>query len=272
MKKTENETKSTTKKTEKRSNEKLGNDTTEKRWTRECPKCKKEVSHKSRVSRDNSRRDNRLCHSCSNVGENNPFYGKKHSEEHRQYISRIATSRRPEVREKLSKKLKGRTISDEMKQRVSDGLIRYYSIPEHRKNQSLRIRMAHEKNPSIREKLRAAANRQYEQYRQTEEYKKWASKKTEYELYKATVLHLTKSNDLTKLENWSKRNLYHFYELDHIYPIRAAFKNGIPAELVGDIRNLRVIPRKENRSKSGKVTIIPEHIQSYINEVIYEQN
>lgn len=60
------------------------------------------------------------------------------------------------------------------------------------------------------------------------------------------------------------RNLFYKYEIDHIYPIKKAFNHGIPAELIGDIKNLRIIPHTENRSKSGKVTIIPEHIQKFL--------
>lgn len=72
-------------------------------FTRICPICKSIVTHKSKMSRDNIQKQNRPCRKCSNntterkrkrkevydrvlgkkdnSGENNPFYGKKHTPE-----------------------------------------------------------------------------------------------------------------------------------------------------------------------------------------------
>lgn len=157
-------------------------------------------------------------------------------------------------------------MSESVKEKLREASIKQFSTKESRDLLSQQIRKVYEDNPGLRETLRDKAIQQHARYKQTDEYKKWKSKKSEYELYKIEVLRLTSENDLTKLENWSKRNLYHLYEIDHIYPIRQGFKNSIPAKLIGDIRNLRIIPRKENRSKSGKITIIPEHIQDFIGE------
>lgn len=69
-------------------------------YTRTCPKCKKEILHKNKVSWTKSIKDNRLCNKCSKkisantieakkirsenskklIGDKNPFYGKKHSD------------------------------------------------------------------------------------------------------------------------------------------------------------------------------------------------
>jgi hypothetical protein len=254
----------TTKNTKKKSRKIIENDTIEKSWTRNCPKCKKELTYKYKHSRDNSEINNRLCWSCRNSGERNPFHKKKHTKEHRQYMSELAPSRRPEVREKLSIANKGKVVSNDTKQKLQEVARKQFSTPESRKILSERIRKIYEERPELRERARLNTLNQHEKYKQTDEYKHWLSKKSEYELYKMHVVQLTFENELTILENWSKRNLYHKYEIDHIYPIRQAFKNNIPPELIGDIRNLRVIPRKENRSKSGKVIIIPEHIQLYL--------
>jgi hypothetical protein len=254
-----------TKSTKKKSKKTIEKDTTVKSWTRNCPKCKKKLTHKRKHSRDNSERNNRVCWSCSNSGENNPFYGKQHSQSHKKYISELATSRREDVRKKLSVANKGKTIDTQTRQKISKSLKKHFSIPENRSLLSDRARAAYIKNPLLREVVRVAALRQQEVYRTSEEYKQWQSKKTEYELYKIQVLKLTFENDLAKLDNWPKRNLYHKYEIDHIYPIRQGFKNGIPETLIGGIENLRIIPREENRRKGGKITIIPEHIQVYLN-------
>ena len=112
------------------------------------------------------------------------------------------------------------------------------------------------------------SKQQWEAYRQTSEYKYWAGRKTEYELYKMEVMKITYENDLRQLENYSKKNLYHKHELDHIYPMRAGFKNGIPARLIGHIDNLRIITMHENRSKNGSVIaeLVPSNIQEFISQ------
>jgi hypothetical protein len=253
-----------TKNTEKKSSEKTENDTTVKRWIRNCPNCKKELNYKYKHGRDDSEKNNRLCRSCRNSGKNNPFYGKQHSEEHKKYISKLAPSKRPEVKRKISDANKGKLTSEPTKQKLREAAIKQFSTTESRMLVAERIRKMYEERPELREHVRSKSIEQHERYKQTDEYKRWLSKKSDYELYKKEVLRLTFVNDLTILENWSKRNLYHKYEIDHIYPIREAFKNNIPVELIGDIKNLRIISRQENRSKSGKITIIPEHIEIFL--------
>ncbi len=266
MNKTETETSNITNEIKNSSKEKYENDITVKNWTRNCPKCQKELTYKYKHGRDNSEKNNRLCGSCRNSGENNPFYGKNHTDEHKKYIGELAPSRRLEVKGKISIANRGKIISDNTKEKLRAAVLRQFSTEESRKTIAERLRKFYENNPDARIRASELTKQRHEEYKKTDEYKEWESKKSEYELYKMEVLRLTFKNDLTKLENWSKRNLYHLYEVDHIYPIRQGFKNCIPVTLIGDIRNLRIIPRKENRSKSGKITIIPEHIQDFIGE------
>jgi len=71
-------------------------------FSRECPKCKKTIYHKTKYSRNSIQKANRICRKCSNEeffnnpesvkklvdgakkvnksGENNPFFGKQHTE------------------------------------------------------------------------------------------------------------------------------------------------------------------------------------------------
>jgi hypothetical protein len=254
----------TMKHTKRKSRTKTKKDITVKNWTRNCPRCRKELTYASKYSRDGSEKNNRLCRSCVNSGENNPFYGKSHTEEHKKHIGKLAPTRRPEIREKISIANRGKITSDNTKEKLRNAAKQQYSTEESRKLVSERVYKFYENNPDARIRASEHAKQQHKEYRETDEYKHWESKKSEYELYKIKVLRLTFETDLSKLENWSKRNLYHLYEIDHIYPIRQAFKNSIPAELIGDINNLRIIPRKENRSKSGKITIIPNHIQVFL--------
>ena len=266
MNKIENEIKDITNEIKNSSKEKCENDITVKNWTRNCPKCQKELTYKYKHSRDNSETNNRLCWSCRNSGENNPFYGKTHTEEHKKHISVVTLNRDPELVRHIAEKRRGKIMSESAKQKLSVAAIRQFSTDDSRKANAERLRKFYENNPDARIRASELTKQKYEEYRETDEYKEWQSKKSEYDLYRLEVSRLTFENDLSKLENWSKRNLYHLYEIDHIYPIRQAFKNSIPAELIGDINNLRIIPRKENRSKSGKITIIPEHIQSFFGE------
>lgn len=91
----------------------------------------------------------------------------------------------------------------------------------------------------------------------------------EYAAYKRNVLKFTKRNDITHLENSNLRGK-HDYHLDHIYPIKQGFMNKIPAELIGDIRNLRMLYCVDNMQKTDNITEIPEFIGEYLNE--YNKN
>jgi predicted transcriptional regulator len=72
-------------------------------------------------------------------------------------------------------------------------------------------------------------------------------------LYYAMVWGVTESQPLHILENFDKRG-WRNHHLDHIYPISMGFKEKIPPEKVGNIKNLRFIPYTENLDKGFKVT------------------
>jgi predicted transcriptional regulator with HTH domain len=67
---------------------------------------------------------------------------------------------------------------------------------------------------------------------------------------------ITEMQPLHKLPNYHKRcwDKASCYELDHILSISYCYLEGIPPHLVGSLENLRFIPKKENRSKSYKLT------------------
>jgi hypothetical protein len=67
--------------------------------------------------------------------------------------------------------------------------------------------------------------------------------------YKWLVSFYTAQCDISHLPNFEKRGIKHGYELDHIYTISDGFRNRVPAEVVGSVVNLRVIPMIENRRK-----------------------
>jgi predicted transcriptional regulator with HTH domain len=75
-------------------------------------------------------------------------------------------------------------------------------------------------------------------------------------LYYLRVWLITEIQPLHKLPNYNKRcwDRVGCYELDHILSISYSYLEGIPPHKVGSLENLRFIPKKENRSKSFKLT------------------
>ncbi len=81
--------------------------------TRICPNCQKEIWHKSAKSRYNSEWAGVKCISCKNSGKNNPFYGKTHTDAHKQTIRDRVVS--DETKNKISNKNIGKVISTEQR-------------------------------------------------------------------------------------------------------------------------------------------------------------
>lgn len=69
--------------------------------------------------------------------------------------------------------------------------------------------------------------------------------------YIAHVRAYTETQDLKSLENIDKRDFRNWH-IDHIVSIRDGFRFNIPIELIGNIKNLRVISRDENFKKGNK--------------------
>lgn len=83
-----------------------------------------------------------------------------------------------------------------------------------------------------------------------EEYLKDGRK--EYQNYRKQVEKITRKQPLYLLENFKNRgpsNKEGTFHLDHILSVSYGFNNGITPDLIGDIRNLRFIPWKENLKK-----------------------
>jgi len=69
----------------------------------------------------------------------------------------------------------------------------------------------------------------------------------------AMVWEVTELQPLHILENSDKRG-WKNHHLDHIYPISMGYKEKIPPEKVGNIKNLRFIHYTENLDKGSKIT------------------
>lgn len=78
-------------------------------------------------------------------------------------------------------------------------------------------------------------------------------KDLEKKLYYAMVWEVTEEQPLQILENSDKRG-WKNHHLDHIYPIAMGFHNKIPPKNIGNIKNLRFIPYKENLRKGSSLT------------------
>jgi hypothetical protein len=87
-------------------------------------------------------------------------------------------------------------------------------------------------------------------------YEQYETKLGEKKTYYKRVRRLTERQPLHLLKNYEKRGHHTTsedpYHLDHIIPISYGWLNGIPAEIIADLPNLRFIPAAENISKSSK--------------------
>ena len=81
-------------------------------------------------------------------------------------------------------------------------------------------------------------------------------KNLEKRLYYIKVWVITESQPLHILKGSDRRCFRgkSCYHLDHICSIHEGFKNKIPPEIIGGIKNLRFIPALQNINKGYKVT------------------
>ena len=99
-------------------------------------------------------------------------------------------------------------------------------------------------------------------------YKEFMEKLPAFKKYFNKVRTITNKQPLESLENFDKRGICGengAYNLDHCYSIIEGFKNNIPPEIIGNIKNLKMIPWKENLKKQGKCSITIEALKESIN-------
>lgn len=76
--------------------------------------------------------------------------------------------------------------------------------------------------------------------------------------YKLDVAKITRQQPIHNLLNYDKRGnsgVEGSYQLDHKFSISEGFKNGVPAEIIGGIKNLEFIPWEENIKKRTNCSI-----------------
>jgi hypothetical protein len=96
------------------------------------------------------------------------------------------------------------------------------------------IRKICKKNPKIKQKIKNIKN-------------------IDKRLYYAKVWLVTESQPLSLLEN-SKNRGWKNHHLDHIFPIAMGYHKGLSPNKIGNIKNLRFIPYKENLNKGSQIT------------------
>lgn len=79
-----------------------------------------------------------------------------------------------------------------------------------------------------------------------------------FKKYRKLVIRVTNKQTICNLKNSDKRGkcgTIGAYQLDHKYSILEGFKNGIDAEIIGNINNLEFITWEDNLKKSSKCSI-----------------
>lgn len=88
----------------------------ERRWIRKCPKCNRIIYHKREANCKQYDKEKRLCKFCPKLGENNPFYGKHHS-------NKTKSNFRKQWKEKYNSGFinpnKGKTLTKEQCEKIS---------------------------------------------------------------------------------------------------------------------------------------------------------
>ncbi len=213
-------------------------------YKRNCPKCNDEIEYKNPISFKWADRDNKPCRKCYSKEISNTLKNKVKTGE---FI--------PHIRNKNIEADKERKYSRQcpdcsnnmlymsersLKKAIYDNTIcNSCSTKKYKKTFNDVITEEH------RKKMRAskAGFRSWEEY--VEKYPK-------KQFYKREVWRLTYKQPLNELENWDKRGrcgVDGAYQLDHIKSINWGWENQIPAEVISDWDNLRMIPWKENREK-----------------------
>lgn len=103
-----------------------------KTFERICPNCNAKLTYKYYRSLKYAEKHSSICASCSNVGKNNPFYNKHHTNEHITKLKINNPASRTDVREKISKALKQYNKTSEHRKKlrlaqINNISIRYYS-------------------------------------------------------------------------------------------------------------------------------------------------
>jgi hypothetical protein len=217
-------------------------------WKRECPSCLTIKYYSNKRNWKRAVETNTVCPKC-------------HPGPTKETITKIVSS--------LSKKTYPTRASNTKKGKV---LPFKRNCPECSKE----LRYVNERTVARANKQNAVCNscsskiykKSWQYVIKDDHVKKMAAKKAGYDTYEAymtdldnkkryyrEVRKITRKQDISILENYDKlRGLCGVegaYQLDHITPISVGYEKNIVPNIIGDIRNLQIIPWKDNLLKSN---------------------
>ena len=265
------------------------------KYKRNCPKCNVELFYKVEGSKKHASKKNTLCRRCVRLGQNN------HTVDGLEKIrlanignkNHLGHKHTKETKKSISEKNKGRTVSVEVRKRISGtlkqplivGVEKIYINGEYRwKRKCPNKSNFHECNKYIfytnrnnatyaeldgRECIFCANNRK-DVIKKTIEtkmnisYGDYISNIDNKKYYYNNVKVISEKQPIHLLENYEKRGragIIGAFHLDHKYSISEGFKNKIPAEIIGNINNLEFISWEDNYRKRDKCSISIEDIK-----------
>ena len=220
-----------------------------KPYERECPNCKTEIQYTDRSNFVRAINKNSLCNKCT-------------------------VRNTPEVIEKIRSSMLGKTYPNR-----ASNTQKGKDLPFKRNCPNCNNELGYASQFSFNRAIKQNSvcnscssilyKKSWAYVIKEEHIKKMAAKKAGYTTYEAyladldnrkkyyrEVRKITRQQDISLLENYDKlRGLCGVegaYQLDHIIPVSAGYEQGLPAEKIGHISNLQIIPWKDNLLKSNK--------------------
>jgi hypothetical protein len=206
-------------------------------FTRECPKCKKEIKHKSKYNCRDADKGGKVCMSCR-------FKGKSQKELYGERYEEILEKRSKGISKAIEKaKERDEYWHDKVTEtRHRNGTFKH--SPERRKQIAEQTVFKKKGKEHIHVKRYLKENNlTWEEYQ---------SEQSEYSKYAKEVWWWTRKQDISHLPNVDKRGRAGdegAYQLDHIIEISEGFVKGIDPKVIGDISNLQMITWEENNRK-----------------------
>lgn len=201
-----------------------------------------------------------LAESAKNKGELNPMKNPDVKKRHLDIVT--SESYRKNMKKATKGKNKG-NLRPDLAERNKD--------IEYRKLISAGVKKSYENS-----ELRKIRSKNFSKYRNSEAYRRnmysigvWTrpENKKEFQLYQENVRLLTNENfriHFHEIPNSKKRNKE--WHLDHKYSIYNGFKNGIPVEVISHYKNLEIVHRSINESKSINNSI---HLSELLHHIKY---
>ena len=242
------------------------------KFQRKCPTCSKIITYSKVSKKNNAEKLNSKCKSCAYIGISRGK-GRKQSEEHiRKRAEAVSKYRTGKTYDEIYGQEKGKLIANNHSLKLTGKKRKPFS-------QEWKDNMGKSRKNSEVYKKWMNSNEYKNKRREINAFRfygisleEWRSLSDEKKLYYQEVRSHTRSQNIKCLENYEKRGKSGkegAYHLDHIYPISWGYINKIPANIIGNIENLRFIPWETNIQKSN---ILTEEAKKNIELLILKEN